>query len=155
MTGNYRIARNNKDVHDSLNYALELMMREIRLGTYYEAGATFPGSGNKSDGSKEPTFGFITSGQLRGYVMYGVDNDGVLYSDRAGGPPELEGISALTDPNLVVIDAINFTVIGTDTLGEGNYQQPIVWIQIQAHSPANENLVSTVQTLVSQRVIDA
>jgi len=155
MTGNYRIARNNKEVHDSLNYALELMAREIRLGTEFEAGATNPASISKDDGSNEDTFGFITSGQFRGYVMYGVDS-GALYLNRAGAhDPTHEGISYLTDPDLVVIDDISFTVTGTDSVGDGDYRQPIVWIKIQAYSPANPDLISNVQTLISQRAIDA
>lgn len=153
LTNSYKISQKNKQVNDSLNYTLETMTRELRLGRDYRANAS---SANQSPNDGEgSSIGFIATDN-RGYIIFNLDN-GILYRERYSGTLG-DSIDALTNPDEVAITDINFTVIGTgDITNDGNYQQPLVWIQIQAIPAGAENdtTPSAVQTLVSQRILDA
>jgi prepilin-type N-terminal cleavage/methylation domain-containing protein len=146
---NYEVSQQQKKVHDGLNYALESMAREIRLGKNYAAGAV--SVNEPADDGTDDSLGFLTADN-RGYVIYYVDN-GSLFVYRDGATNAVDGTYALTDDSQIIIQEVRFTVIGTETLTNGNYQQPLVWIQIKAR-PQNSDRETVVQTLVSQRTLD-
>ncbi|MCA9352051.1 prepilin-type N-terminal cleavage/methylation domain-containing protein [Patescibacteria group bacterium] len=150
----YRASEKEKEVHDSLNYVLESMTREIRLGKDYYASADSDGTdeGSISDGIGD-SLGFNASDN-RGYVVYYID-DGVLMVRRSGATNAQNGVQALSDDGQIIIEGIRFTVIGTDPLSTPNYNQPLVWIQLQATAIGEDTRETTVQTLVSQRTLDA
>lgn len=157
LTNSYKESQRAKQVNDSLNYALETITREARLGTSFAVKQNPDSSSTSilpSDGS-EDAVGFNATDN-RGYVIFWEEN-GVLYRS-IHNPTNGTFLSrdALTNPDEVEITQTRFTVIGTDPLSgsPNNYQQPLVWIQIQARAPNSEK-TSTVQTLVSQRVLDA
>jgi prepilin-type N-terminal cleavage/methylation domain-containing protein len=155
ITNSYQVSQKNKQVNDSLNYTLETMTRDLRLGTNFNAG-TLNGSDQGPNDGEDDSIGFIASDN-RGYIVFRVQNQ-ILKRDRYttnGGA--LVSSDNLTNPDEVKITRVRFTVIGTDDLSNAlNYQQPLVWIQIQAEVPnAVDGRVTTIQTLVSQRVLDA
>lgn len=147
----YELTQNQKQVHNGLNYALETMAREIRLGQDYYAGANGIEVGG-NDGTAE-SLGFRAS-DGRGYVRYFVDNE-TLFINRSGAQSAQNAQSALTDNSEVIIDNIRFVVDGTESFAGGDLQQPYVWLQIQARAvDGDENLETTVQTFISQRTLD-
>lgn len=153
LTNSYKISQKNKQVNDSLNYTLETMTRELRLGRDYRANASSANQSPLDDSGS--SIGFIATDN-RGYIIFYLDN-GILYRERYSGTLGYSN-DALTNPDEVTITDINFTVIGTgDITNDGNYQQPLVWIQIQAIPAGAENdtVPSAIQTLVSQRILDA
>ncbi|MCA9352581.1 type II secretion system protein [Patescibacteria group bacterium] len=151
LIDSYQISRQEKNVHDNLNYALEAMIREIRLGQNYYADASPSGVDTGAVGGDGigDSLGFDAADN-RGYVVYYVEN-GALMVYRNGGVND--GVHALTDSSQITIDSIRFTVTGTDPLNLGDHNQPLVWIQVQATYPG-ETRETTVQTLVSQRTLD-
>lgn len=154
MTRSYQVSQTNKKVHEGLNYALEAMTRELRLGLNYEPGVDIDDltTPNPTDGTSNLSIKFSSSDD-RGTVIYYLD-DGVLYLVRDGAANAQDGTFVLTNSSQLVVDEIRFTVIGTDPRSTPNYQQPLVWIQIKAHATGNDQDTVVVQTLVSQRSID-
>ena len=117
ITRSYQVTQNEKLVHDGLNYALESMTRELRLGESYLAGAS--GVGAPAGDGVEDTIGFI-SADNRGYVRYYLSS-GVLYIERTGGTNNVpNGTQPLTDETQVVVDDLRFTVLGTDSVASGD-----------------------------------
>lgn len=154
ITNSYRESQRNKQVNDALNYSLESMTREIRLGTNYFSDPSNNGSdqGSRNDGSGD-SLGFdATDG--RGYIIFRHNQNNQTLERESFGGTIGNNTAELTNSDTVEIRDVNFTVIGTNTPGEnGDDRQPLVWIQIQASSPGSDN-ISTVQTLVSQRLLD-
>lgn len=148
---NYEVTQAEKRVHDSLNYAMETITREIRLGKNYHINPEgIEVGGDDGFGS---SIGFNASDN-RGYVRYSLNGD-VLQLERNGAETAPNGPSTLTDPTQVIVDSLRFTVLGTDTYGSGDLSQPLVWIQIQAYATNGDSeRETTIQTLVSQRVLD-
>lgn len=154
ITNSYRESQRNKQVNDALNYSLESMTREIRLGTNYFSEPQNNGSdqGSKNDGSGD-SLGFDAT-DSRGYIIFRHNENNQTLERISFGGTIGNNTAELTNSETVEIRDVNFTVIGTDTPGEnGDDRQPLVWIQIQASSPGSDN-ISTVQTLVSQRLLD-
>ena len=151
----YEVSQKEKKVHDGLNYALEAMAREVRLGKDYYPDANPNGSDQGAIGDGIGTSIGFNAADNRGYVIFYVDN-GALAVGRSGATPSnLNGVQFLTENSEISIDDIRFTVIGTDPLSAANYEQPLVWIQIKASATGEESRQTVVQTLVSQRVLDA
>ena len=153
MVNTYEVTQEQKKVHDGLNYALESMTREIRLGQNYFSEPQLNGSdqGSVNDGTGS-SIGF-NAADNRGYVMYYLDN-GTLTATRIGATNAANGTQALTDDSQVIIETIDFRVIGTTPLSDGNYQQPVVWIRITARAQGSDR-DTAIQTLISQRTLDA
>lgn len=151
ITNSYKISQDNKKVNDALNYTLETITRELRIGSTYNAGTTDDSNQIPDDGV-EDSIGFI-AGDNRGYIVFRLDNNGVIYRDQyINGSTRSD---ALTNPDEVEISLLRFTVIGSsDLTNNSNFQQPLVWIQIQASPPGLDGTTSTIQTLVSQRILD-
>jgi|AntAceMinimDraft_6_1070360.scaffolds.fasta_scaffold06522_4 prepilin-type N-terminal cleavage/methylation domain-containing protein len=157
ITQNYSIARERKTVADNLSFMLESVTREIRLGTeYYSGSGSSPTFFQKSsrDGSAS-SVGFVMANpsDIRGqYMSYSLE-DGVLkrYRYKPDGVPLQE--DTLNDSNAVIIESIDFTVIGSTLSGTSDGRQPLVWIRMKARSLKNDTSLS-LQTLVSQRALD-
>ncbi len=157
MVNTYEVTQEQKKVHDGLNYALESMVREIRLGQNYHANPNLSNDndeGTVSDASIAHSIGFDAADN-RGYVRYFLDN-GTLMARRTGANPSaLDGEHALTDDSQIIIESLEFTIIGTERyLPNQNTQQPVVWIRITAHAQGSDR-DTVIQTLVSQRTLDA
>lgn len=151
MTQTYSKAQKNKQVHQGLNYALETITREVRLGTNYQGNSSF-GEGLEGIDGVGPSLR-VTASDQRGSVTYFVDNN-ILYLNRAGAVNAQNGTFALTDSTQLLVDSIRFSVVGTATKFEAlDFRQPFVWIQIQAHA-TGETSMTSVQTLVSSRTLD-
>ncbi|MFT6829300.1 MAG: prepilin-type N-terminal cleavage/methylation domain-containing protein [Candidatus Paceibacteria bacterium] len=151
----YKVSESQKKVHDSLNYSLESMTREIRLGRDYYAGADSDGSdqGSAQNGTSLESLGLNTA-DGRGYVVYYLEFKTLMVRRSGATPAALNGVQALTDSDEVDIESIRFWVTGTDPLSAADYDQPLVWLQIQAKAKGEER-TTTVQSLVSQRSLDA
>ena len=128
-------------VNDNVNFALELMMREIRTGTQYciEAGTCMPAT-------NPDTFSFVSeSGET---IVYRLENGRI---ERRVVPQSFLGI---TSPDIVV-GRLNFIVEGE---AEGDRRQPRVTIILHAEAASPRgDITSTLdlQTTVSQREIDS
>lgn len=152
ITRSYQVSQNQKRVHDSLNYAVESMAREIRLGDTYLISPS--GGGPITGDGVGDSLGFYAADN-RGYVIYSLSS-GTIMIDRSGAANAPNGTQPLTDDTQVVVDELRFTVLGTDSVGSGDRNQPLVWIQVKAHAvDGDPDLTTTVQTLVSQRTLDA
>ena len=163
MTTTYRISQQEKQVHDSLNYSLESITREMRLGTYYHSessgnlhgAGTYPFVGSSGADGESDGVGFLATDN-RGYVSYYV-LDGVLYRNtyaESGGV--ILSSDALTDSAEIEITDATFTVMGTASYADGDLNQPLVWIRLSARSAQNDedDRLTVIQTLVSQRLLD-
>lgn len=154
VTNSYRVTQQEKQVHDSLNYVLEMMTRDIRLGRNYHPNPDVNGGdqGAAMDGIAS-SFGFDAS-DGRGYIMFYVQN-GILYRDHfnATGSSQISK-DPLTNPDELTISFLRFAVGGTASYGDGDYNQPRVWIQLVGSSPESADRLTPVQTFVSQRVLD-
>lgn len=150
VTDAYRASQQKKIVNDNLNFLMEGMSREIRLGqNYYSAPNVMDGSTESSvkNGIGE-SIGF-TAVENRGYFIYYLDGE-VLMRRRIGpGGPYVE---ALTDSSQVVIKEVEFNVVGANEGGVDD-KQAFVWIFIRGVVPDVDRSIS-VQTLVSQRKLD-
>lgn len=158
VTQSYNVAREKKAVADNLNFMMEGVTRELRLGSMYESGATNSGSDSfdpNPQNGKDDSIGFrVARGDdIRGqYMIYRLE-DGVVRRYRYDTSNNLIAIDSLNDVNSVVIDEIDFTVVGT-TSGSSDGQQPLVWIRIKAYPATDDSVELSLQTLVSQRVLD-
>lgn len=155
MTNAYRVGQQEKQVHDSLNYVLEMMTRDIRLGYLYHRSPNLNGSdqGSANDGTAS-SFGFNAADD-RGYVIFYLSDNGILYRNRyTPTGSSLISQDPLTNPDEVVVSGLRFSVRGTDSYEQGDLNQPRVWIQLRASSSRTPDRETVVQALVSQRILD-
>jgi prepilin-type N-terminal cleavage/methylation domain-containing protein len=124
-------------VQENLNFAFDVMVREIRTGKNYN---------NQSDGNVEE-FPF-TNAQGQD-VVYRINASNQLERSEDGGFNFLP----LTDPKLN-IENLNFVVNGA---GSGDSRQPMVIITLAASAGEKEKLITRInlQTTVSQRAPDS
>jgi len=156
ITNSYRVSQQNKQVNDALNFSLESMTRELRLGHNYYV----PSSGQVNEievGSLDnvnDSIGFIAS-DGRGYFIFRYNEENLSLERKTIGGSVGDNTAQLTNPDLVEITNVRFIVIGTESLAEGDARQPLVWIQIQAKPTGeSDDSISTMQSLVSQRLLD-
>ena len=139
----YRKSQSERVVIDNLNFTLESMAREIRVGTQYQCSPACSTGNSKTIRFKDP------DGLDISYAFQNVNGQGRIIKDGASG-----NIGALTDPAFINID-INksrFIVLNEDP---NDNRQPYVIISITGTTTAN-NQVSTysLQTAVTQRQLD-
>ena len=155
LTNSYKQSQKGKQVNDSLNYSLETITREIRLGRGYDAKPSYDGGNTNispSDGV-ESSIGFQATDN-RGYIVFWLEDGTLKRSTHNSNNGVFQSVDILTNPDEVEITQLRFRVIGTDSLGAtGDADQPLVWIHVQARAPGEEG-TSTVQTFVSQRLLD-
>lgn len=129
---------------DNLNYALDVIGKEIRTGTSYHCGSDISTSplDCPSGGS---SFTFINAnGQT---VTYKLDSQRLAVSKNGGW-------QYLTSPDLVIIDQLSFYTIGAPA---GDNHQPRVTIILRGMAGIKEKVKShfNIQTTVSQRLLDS
>ena len=157
ITNSYRVSQQNKQVNDALNFSLESMTRELRLGHNYYV----PSGSNQVNaievGSLDnvnDSIGFIAS-DGRGYFIFRYNEENLSLERKTIGGSVGDNTAQLTNPDLVEITNVRFIVIGTESFAEGDVRQPLVWIQIQAKPTGeSDDSISTMQSLVSQRLLD-
>lgn len=161
----YEVAQEQKAAADSLNFVLESITRELRLGSQYHlfnSGEEVTGPLAARDGSVEVSssqtqnlIGFNATDN-RGYMIFSLNN-GVLYRTRFAKDPAgtyLPGVVApMTDSTQVIIKKMRVTVMNAQSTED--LKQPLVWMQIVAAPPENTDREYVVQSLVSQRLLDA
>jgi prepilin-type N-terminal cleavage/methylation domain-containing protein len=156
ITNSYRVSQEKKQVNDALNFSLESMTRELRLGQNYyvpNTGVANSIQNAPQDGDND-SIGFEATGG-RGYFIFRHNkNNSSLVRETIGGESD-NNVSEMTNPDLVEIIKVSFKVIGTDSSASDDIRQPLVWIRIQAKpTGASNDNISTIQTLVSQRLLD-
>ncbi len=150
----YHAAEKEKKVTDSLDYVLENITREIRLGTNYHFNPQTQNGrpGGVSDGTQTFSRGeFIgfDSFDNRGYMVYRIDGGKIVRTTYFSDGSSVD--ENLTDTSQVIIEHVHIHIMNTF---KDDDKQPLVWIQIKGKIPA-ENDSFVVQTLVSQRELDA
>ena len=158
MLGAYKFSQKQKKSADNVNYFLENMTREIRLGYNYYILAdkdTPPSSGSTQNGSQEingtgSLIGFEASDN-RGYMIYYL-NDGILkrrlFYDKQDRSKYVD--VALSDESQVFIKKAYIMVMHTE---KDDKKQPLVWLRFATLTPDSDSL-RIVQTLISQRNLD-
>lgn len=169
LTKSYKESQEKKAIVDKVNFALEGMIREMRVGRYYNNNLSF--SGNRpvpqpntpgSATSATDRIGFNgTPG--RGYFTYYIDrgNDG-FYRQRflpnnglyiAQTPELLIGDYGIKVTDLEIITYGVYPKTST-TGGSQDTKQARAYIKLKAESENDEDLSVLIQTTVTQRVID-
>ena len=144
----YQKTQQQKNLNQALNYALDTMVREIRLGKNY--GHDGAGSGDGSN--NELTFDATDN---RGEVRYSLQGGAVVLDRSGAANPQQNGTFALTDDTAIQIDELTFTVSGNSQTAGGNNRQPRVWITLAGYDIRDTDQTPTVvQTLVSQRTLN-
>ncbi len=149
----YKVSQEEKQATDSLNFVLETITREIKLGiNYYYNPSTDGNTGVARDGqieSSSATLIGFDAADNRGYIIYRIAS-GILYRDKI-----ILGVKTsepMTDPSQVYINKGRVTVMNS---GDPNdLEQPLVWVQFLSYPPNRPNSIKVIQTLVSQRVLD-
>ncbi len=136
----YRKSQTERVVLDNLNFAMESMAREIRVGSQYSCGGSCSPSGASALQFIDP------DGQTVEY-----------YFDPNGGQGRIvkstdTAVLGMSDPSFVVIDELKFFVVGED---QTDFDQPYVVISVTGTTVAsNQTSTFTLQTSVSQRLLD-
>ncbi len=128
-----------KSVMTNLNFALEVMSRDIKFGDSYSCSISTCSSGDTS-------IYFRNSDGIN--VRYRLNNSRIEKSVDNGATYQI-----ITAPNIVVQD-MRFYIFGYNT---GDGAQPRVLISIRGYSGTKPSIQTTfvVQTTVSQRVLDS
>ncbi len=150
MKSNQYIEKKKKVV-DALDYVLENLTRELRLGKNYYFAPQGNESGNTQDGegviSNGAFIGFDSSDE-RGYMLYYLENGRIMRKIYNSGGDSLT--EELTNATQITVEQVRIRVMNT---GSDDMKQPLVWLQIVGKYP-NETKEFVVQTLVSQRELD-
>ncbi len=141
-----------KSVMTNLNYVLEAMMRDIRLGS----GFTCDFNGDCINGGNE--FQFLANRNVNGdgitdntdIIVYKMANNAIIKQVLGGVYNNAE---VYITANEIIITSLKFYVIGS---GPVDTKQPKVVISIQGYSGAGDTRSDfSIQTMVSQRAIDS
>ena len=153
----YNVSQQEKKAADSLNFVLESLTREIRLGRNYYSGAdsdAHTGSAKNGEVLADDTslthlIG-LDAADSRGYMIYYLQ-DGILYRRRITATTDIT--DPLTNPSDVFIESARIRVMNAED--PTDLKQPLVWIQFLSYPKEREDSKKIIQTLVSQRVLDA
>lgn len=150
----YQASQKEKKAADSLSFVLETITREVRLGTnYYSVPSDLGNTGIAKNGTATEAdtnlLGFDAASG-RGYVIYFIQNGALFRRNILGGVSIDE---PLTDSSQVYISKVRIRVLNADD--PTDLKQPLVWIQFLAYPPGRENSLKVIQTLASQRMLDA
>lgn len=138
LSSTYKKVQAEKDSVESLEFVLESISREIKIGTNYSCDES--GSINCPSGDSEIFFDSFGGRGRFGYYLSG----GAIYRDAAGIT------QPMTSPNQVTINSLSFAVTG---VGTGDSIQPFVLINVGGTLLVN-NTTFDIQTSVSQRTLD-
>ncbi|MBX4195658.1 prepilin-type N-terminal cleavage/methylation domain-containing protein [Candidatus Parcubacteria bacterium] len=134
-----------KAVMDNLNLSVESMTREMRFGTVYDCGLTppLPSRQNCSNGGNSIAF-LANDGRI---IVYRQSGTSIEKSTDAG----LTYVP-VTAPEITISD-MKFYVLGANA-GEGLQPKIVIKIKGSAGTKAAARTDFTLQTLVSQRLLD-
>jgi hypothetical protein len=146
-----------KSVMTNLNFALESMMREIRVGRSYSCNG---GGDCETLGGTRFTFkanrdingsgGYDSSDQME-YAFDAVN--GSITRQILGGGPNGNSTPVRITASEIVIESMKFYVLGT---GSSDQKQPKVVITLQGYSGTGSTRSDfNIQTTVTQRPIDS
>lgn len=158
-------SQNMRSILDSMNFAMEDMSRNLRVGYTYDC---IPTNGTIPD-TTPPYTPIPTSGQNCGGIIFKSTANNTLatwvyYIATNPNYPSQYSIFKIVDgstsvqltPDEVNIDpSSSFTVVGAEPPSSGNYQQPFVTIKLVG-TIKYQNITTpfSLQTSVSQRTID-
>jgi|SRR3989344_5029334 len=134
-----RKAQSMKSVMNNLNFAMESMSREIKVGT---------------DFSSPDIYTFTYQDHANNQVTYSLPGEQILRSVNSG--PDV----ALTAPEVVIqnrsLGIPLFSLVGEIPKSVGDTQQPYVLIRIKGNVKISEKIQSSfsIQTTASQRLLD-
>ncbi len=136
-----RQARSLQAVMSNLSLALESMSKEMRYGTNYHCGSgavTTP----QNCAAGDTLMSFLSSENVQ--ITYRLSGTTL---EKQGGSGNFEPVTA---PE-VEIDSLAFYTLGA---GTDNLLQPKVLIKVKAHTGDKNQSSFTLQTLISQRLVD-
>lgn len=132
------------NVMNNLNFTLEAMVRDFRLGTDYKCGATGDGTADCSSGASLVTVttqkGIRTSYQLSGGQIVKTVN----------------GVDSVVSGDDVVITKLTFYVAGS-AAAPGDTLQPRILVILEGRTASTQAGTQTsfhIQTTASQRIFD-
>ncbi len=139
-----------KEVMDNLNFALDSMSREIRFGENYHCGEDVDVTGPQNCPGGDSFISFLSSDGLQ--ISYKLESGAIKKT--TNGANENPTFVEVTAPEML-IESLDFYVIGTGVV-PSNTLQPKVHIKLtgRAGSKAKTQSTFTIQTLVSQRLLD-
>ena len=146
-----------KSVMTNLNFALESIARDTRVGFKYVCTPSDPGSNSCANGGT--VFRYKANRDVDGDGVYNASdsNDQIEYSlQGAQIKKKIYGnvnTETLITTEEIVIESMTFYVVGTNS---GDNKQPKVVISIQGYSGTGTNKSQfNIQTTLSQRAIDS
>lgn len=159
--------RRMSQIVDTINFAAEDMSRNIRLGAYYNCANSLPASGQKNPVADcaqtqktiflEPFNGKVPtdtesnfSDQLSYKIEQNNNGDYQLFKSINGGVNYVDIIS-----NDIILDGNSgFKVYGSG-LSPDNQEQPRVTFMLSGYiKDQNSNIPFSIQTTISQRILD-
>ena len=144
-----RKSQSLKAVMTNLNFAVEVMAREMRFGTNYHCGSTGNLSQPQNCSSGDSSISFLSSDGRQ--IVYSLDSVTHQLQKSEDGGGNFLGITA---PE-ITIQSLKFFVVGAGAVPL-NYTQPKVLILLRGYagSKVSSQSVFTVETTVSQRILD-
>jgi len=151
-----------KSVMANLNFALESIARDVRVGSNFSCN-----SGGDCVSAGGDVFSYKANRSLIGSIN---TNDTVEYSlvdETVGGKTVKRIRKTITGDSLtptplfitareIYIESLKFYVIGSGTVASGDYKQPKVVITIKGYAGSgNTRSDFDIQTTISQRSIDS
>lgn len=138
----YTNARTKQAAMDHLNFALESMSREIRIGSQYNCGGSGGGTNDCETGDQGMSFITFDGDEMTYILNNGTIEQIVNQTD----------VSVLTPPEVNIND-LRFRVVGSEPMPDET--QPMVVISIEGTSQIRQETSSFIfQTSVSQRKPD-
>lgn len=155
ITRSYQVSRDVSTVSNSIHFAFDSLVRDIRIGDSYYAGShdagTFPDQYRYRDGISNilNLMGASERGHLR-YTLSVEDEEPILRRYQNTGSADPTNYSMLTSFGTVDITNTLFRVVGSDP---SDSRQPSVFIYVRGVN-TNDNTDFILQTFVSQRSLD-
>lgn len=155
ITRSYNAARDISTLSNSIHFAFDSLVRDIRIGDSYYSGfhdaATFPDQYRYNDGISNilNLMGTEQRGHLR-YTFSTTDGEPILTRYQAVDEVDPTNYSMLTRFDTVEITNTLFRVVGSDP---GDSIQPSVFIYLRGTS-IDDGSDFLLQTFVSQRSLD-
>ncbi len=146
-----RKAQAQQIVINNLNFALENMSRNIRIGSYYHCGSSLPLSTKADCNNGDSYFAFEgregNTSQTNDQIVYRLSNSQIEKSTDGGTT-----FIGITAPE-IVIEGLSFYVDGA---AAGDQKQPKVLMTVYGHTGiSNRARVDfNLQTMISQRAFD-
>ena len=150
-----RKAQGVRSAMDNLNFVLEAMAREMRVGSSYHCitGPALPVSPSGPEDCSDTGGSAITFLDSSGVRVWYTLSDGVIKKFEGTVLADASQLLEVTAPEITV-DTLSFYVSGS-LAGEG--KQPRIWITVTGSAETGKRVRTEfqLQTTVSQRLIDS